>query len=349
MFTRECIFYREVSLNLSRHILIARVRYTMLVCVCVLSCIAVPILPSIASQSLQVKDVLTWFPKDTQAILVATGPYTLPVVKAVIDQQPSDSIPLLALSQFQELGSHKIYPNFVGRTLTFAVEALGPYPKGQDMTILHRGFYIISFETPTDSVDISQILEKYASSTAEDEGYRIFSFPEKASADDNSLIYMHVCSPRKGLLMLSADRQEMHEILKRMQSPSSVQVALPRTLPEWKYVDETASFWALRHFPYQPEDPTSPFNAPVGEPRDKKAVGVAVNYYRSKETLLITYLSSDNNVGYLQSVLDISGEHIHARIIKPGIVKAALINPSAHSWLSISLFWLLGHAIPGGM
>jgi hypothetical protein len=137
----------------------------------------------------------------------------------------------------------------------------------------------------------------------------------------------------------------LHKVLDRMPQHGLSQVALPRTLPEWKYVDESAPFWALRHYQRRPED--SGRFKDYTLPDDPDATGLAVNYHPSNG-LELAYLSTEEKATMLQSFGKTCGFPISVQTDKPG-VSLGKIDSKYLQGFPTPLFWLLGHVIPGGM
>jgi len=297
-----------------------------------------------STQYVNINSVLCWLSADTQSLLVTNGPFKLPNAADITDEQmphrkAAESIPLLAVLPAAEMSSQKFYPTIAGRRIHLAVEALGQYPQGRDPNILSRGLFIVCFEKDEDWDKVVIALSKRASSTSLYQRLEVFAFSEPSDfsrPDRSERINMYVCSPKPELLMISASLSELHNALDRMREHATTQIALPKTLPEWKYVDETAQFWAIRHCEKQSDDPTL-------LPPD--AIGIGVVYRRSDDIVEITYLSTDDRFDMLRAF----GQtwRIPINVTRIGTDRSfARINWKNFPGFPTPLYSLLGHVIP---
>jgi hypothetical protein len=154
------------------------VKLTIVAALCSLQAICSPALAVVPNIDANLKKVLSWLPGNTQSLLVLNGPIKLPKVTNPLEGNATSMIPLVAVVPFTELSSQKFYPILRSRSLLFAIEALGPYKKTDDWTVFDRGFYVLSFENPAKWDDILKELEKSATSVSDENGTRIFAFPE---------------------------------------------------------------------------------------------------------------------------------------------------------------------------
>jgi hypothetical protein len=294
-----------------------------------------------STQRLTAHEVLSWFSPGIQSISVTNGPFTLPVANNVLKLSASETIPLLAVVPLTELTSQKFYPVIAGREISLAVEALGPYPKGQDPAILSKGLHVAIFDEKLKWEELLKGLKARAASVSEYDGLQVFNYSEPVDytqAANGPQIELHVCSPKPAVLMISTDLTELHNTVNRMRQETPVQVALPLTLPEWKYVDESATFWALRHYQRSSNDPTLP--------QDQSAIGLTVSYHPSRGHVAVAYLSDNTKSNFLRSYAETVGLPIEVKTISPGVFLGTFESKQLSTFLS-PVSWLLGHVIPG--
>jgi hypothetical protein len=96
--------------------------------------------------------------------------------------------------------------------------------------------------------------------------------------------------------LIATDRDYLADVLNRMGRRANTR-ALPEELPEWKQVDTSAQFWAVRHYDKDgaKTDPTSPLSGlelAANNP-DKQAIGLALSYRTQADELTIKYLSAN--------------------------------------------------------
>jgi hypothetical protein len=292
-----------------------------------------------------IDNILCWLPADTQSLLVTNGPYQLPEAAAVTDTQmrhrkASETIPLLSVLPAVEISSQKFYPVIAKRQVNLAVEALGPYPNLQqtDPTILSRGLFIASFKDDEDWHQVVTALGKRASSISKYQQVAVYAFAEPSDfsrPDLSGSINVYVCSPEPAMLVISANLPELHNTLDRMQQKARIQVALPQTLPEWKYLDRTAQFWAIRHC----GDSSSDRSLPPG------AIGITVDYRKSDDIVHITYLSTEDKFNMLRAFGQMWSIPIRVVTTEPER-SSAIISGNDLPGFPASLFTLLGHVSP---
>jgi hypothetical protein len=107
----------------------------------------------------------------------------------------------------------------------------------------------------------------------------------------------YIVFPKPNVAIAATNEDYLREVLARIDGKRGER-ALPETLPEWKHVNTSAQFWAVRHYRITgaETDPTSPFNRTWGKTPDPQAIGLTFSLDLDKSTTAtITYLSGDEN------------------------------------------------------
>jgi hypothetical protein len=101
-----------------------------------------------------------------------------------------------------------------------------------------------------------------------------------------------VCMPRPGLILYTNDRRLMRTILSRLNAWWLSRVAMPRTLTEWRYVNQKAPYWGIRHFSVN--DRTSPCHQlEQGCVLDSATIGLTFEYTNNSHPVTMTYISNN--------------------------------------------------------
>jgi len=116
-----------------------------------------------------------------------------------------------------------------------------------------------------------------------EKGYTTYVFP-----------YNHcICLAKPDLIISTDNKLLMDSILSRLDCWWLNRVALPSTLLEWKFVNQRANYWGLRHF--STADSTSPSYDGGGLPSDCHAKGVTFEFADNDHELQMTYLSNNDD------------------------------------------------------
>jgi len=189
------------------------------------------------------------------------------------------------------------------------------------------------------------------------EGQRIAVFEEPSEEDT---LTTFVAFPRERVVLVATNEAFLREVLARMRSPEKKnEQALPETLPEWKYVNQRAMFWGLRHYdkPAPKDDPTSPFGEErPGTTPDEEAIGLTYESDPGAETATLTYLSGPNTdlMGIEKKrfpvesePLVIPGLHIQYRKLHPGVMRTTydLKQSRPLDLFILVLYGYMGHII----
>jgi hypothetical protein len=318
-----------------------------------------------AAPSQLVEQALSWLPADTETVMAANGPFPLPDLNSEGNEGPGSKEP-------DEVGdTFKTIP--VG-LFGFKKGLMGKYFKDEKVLLAlegSRNFRAPSGlgEGPFQGCDVAvfagditvradSFLKNSSNAilrTEQMEGQQVTVFREKLEED---IWTTFVAFPKPNIAVAATNEEYLREVLARINGERGER-ALPESLPEWKYVNSHAEFWALRHYDKRraSTDPTTPLagtNSAVIP--DDQAIGL-IFYFdpdRSK-TATITYLSGDKNI--LQSVqkhlFPIESEpgarelHIRYRQTAPGVVEGSydLEHIESAELFTFVLEALLGHTI----
>ncbi|MEW6209712.1 MAG: hypothetical protein AB1631_15190 [Acidobacteriota bacterium] len=303
-----------------------------------------------------INDVIWWLPENIQTVLVAQGPFK---VVAPISEPPENMDPILLVNlslqafDFHNIKRGRYSRHLIGHTVSFSVDGSRKFraPAGLgEMTF--EGCQITVFQQglgPLRQMLIKQ-MEAEAKKTQEIAGQRVAMFEEKLEEDVWNIF---AAIPTPDILICATDEGFVREVLNRMTRKSGNR-AVPEGLAEWKYVDQTAKFWAVRHFDkYDAElDPTSPLRKEGlggGDFRDKEAVGVVFDFDSGRSKVArIRYISGNKDALKLYT----DGDQVESyrptiRELEPGVVELlfSLDNQEVAVVFLMSLMWHLGHGV----
>jgi len=325
-----------------------------------------PDLPiTMSAPSQLVEQVLSWLPADTETAMAANGPFFLPDLNPEGNNPPSDgesgevanifkSIPA-GLFGFKKgimskyFANEKVLLDLEGSRHFSAPSGLGGGPfQGCDIAVFASDISMRADAFQKNSSDAVLRTERI-------EGQQVIVFQEKLEED---IWTTFVAFPKPNIAVAATNEEYLREVLARMNGKRGAR-ALPESLPEWKYVNTHAKFWALRHYDKKgaSSDPTSPF---AGENSyliaDDHAIGLTFYFDPDKsKTATVTYLSGDEKS--LQNVrkhlFPIESEpgaremHIRYREIAPGAVEGSydLEHIESAEIFTFVLMGLFGHAV----
>jgi hypothetical protein len=290
----------------------------------------------------RVGEVLSWFPADTETILVANKPFAMPRFKPYDPQRESEisltDLPemfeLLPLSLF-ELKDGLLQNYLVGQRVEIAIEGsrhfrnpggLGELPyEGCQIAVLAEA---VANRTDSFLKRFSKVVVKVDSVAGQ--GTPVFE--EKL---ENDIWTTFVALPKPNLVLACTNRDYLHEVLERIGGKAGKR-ALSDTLAEWKYVGVEAPFWGLRHYDKSQAgiDPTSPFgDRTVLGAGDRQASGIAFRFDpRTRNVVTVSYFSGAKDIlGFIQAETPLSmGDqvfdpladfHVSYRLTAPGVAE----------------------------
>jgi hypothetical protein len=308
-----------------------------------------------AESPLNIDTVLWWLPEDTETIFAAQGPFKLTPQDP--RSQPGRSLQIILqttnLSVLAGSEENARFKQVLGRTVLLAIEGSRHFrpPSGLGSTMFD-GCEIIEFkgEPGQDSETLKKLIGRLAKRKEILNGVEVFVFEEKLEQD---LWTVFVASPRPNLFLAATNAGYLKEVLNRMSYHGETR-ALPDSLPEWKYVNRSAPFWAVRHFDPKnaSQDPTSPFGGrKAANIPDEQAVGVAFSFSAvADKTPAITYLSASPGATRIaREQWSVPSEGLNPEIheSEPGVVLIGVPvkDDTALSSFLLELFALFGHAV----
>jgi hypothetical protein len=325
--------------------------------------------PVVSNSRQALLSALSWLPADTETLLVANGPFSMPPISGDDDDEKRDRVVSQKelRAQFQALpislfglNSHLLQSRMVGREITIALEgsrhfrtprALGEMPyEGCDIVVFAR--------------DITELRETFMKESADSvstreviDGQLVTVFQNKMEED---VWTFFVAFPKPNVVVIATNRDYLSEVLARIGGAFGPR-ALPDDLPEWRYVNLRASCWGLRHYDksQSESDPSSPF---AGEESasliaDDQAIGIVFNFepgpYRAAN---IVYLSGDKAIlpevkqRFFPSEADPESTkdlHVQFRQLSPGVVQSSYML--AHSESVFFFLFVLMAAVGHGV
>ena len=317
--------------------------------------------------AVDIQQMLSWFPADTETIIVANGPFGMSNFQIAEDKNRDREISTPELEKtFESLAlvlvnfkNSILEKHLEAHSVVLVVEGSRHFRPPHDLGETPYEGCTIAVLTDKPTID-SDLLMKNLAKTAlrieEVEGEKVAVFQEKLESD---LWTSFVTFPQKGVVIVATNHDYLQTVLERMHGQRGAR-ALPASLPEWKYVNKQAQFWGLRHFVRGQEqsDPTSPFGGKKSANLpDEQAIGIVFNYDRRKSgTATITYLSDDKNIlpkierelfpsdSEPQATKDL---HIRYRELEPGVVEGfyELRHAEPIDWFFFVMMGYLGHAV----
>jgi hypothetical protein len=237
-------------------------------------------------------EVLGWLPADTETLMVANGPFRVPVQSranqdarqekawqaATTPQQVRDEMQITAISLLNA-GKSGILRAMGGRNVKLAVEGSRRFRAPRDLgSMTFEGCAIVILEDQPKGFDLNAAMiaaKKHAKATKVIEGMKVLVFQELFEKD---VWTTFVVNPRPNVILAASNESYITEVLKRLNGNLGAR-ALPDELPEWKYVDRKLAFWGLRHFDRSQAalDPSSPFGGRKSANfPDEQAIGLVL-------------------------------------------------------------------------
>lgn len=320
-------------------------------------------------EQIDLNRVLSWLPADTETLLVANGPFWMSNFRIAgeddknrrtTSEELEKQFEGLTLGLFNfSLTNSLLEKHLEGKKVLFALEASrhfrGPAGLGE---MPFEGCALAIFKD--DLGDRRDAFMKEAIQSAvrveEIEGQKIAEFEERMELDTWTIL---ITFPQKGVVLAATNKQFLQEMLARMRGAAGER-ALPETLAEWKYVDQQARFWGLRHYDKRQakEDPTSPFGGgKAANIPDDEAIGLTYQSDPNKELkATLTYLSGPTVA--LRKIEErrfpsssepeaTAGLNIRYRELAPGVIQTTydLKYSQPLQWFFFVLMGNMGHAV----
>jgi hypothetical protein len=318
---------------------------------------------------IDLKRVLTWLPADTESLLVANGPFWMSNFRVggegdknrrVIREELEKQFEGLTLGLFNfSLTNSLLEKHLEGKKVLFALEGSRHFraPAGLG-EMPFEGCALAIFKE--DLGDRRDAFLKEATKSAvrieEIEGEKVAEFEERMENDTWTIL---VTFPQDGVVLAATNKRFLQEMLARMRGMPRER-ALPDTLTEWKYVDQQARFWGLRHYDklQAKEDSTSPFGGrKAANIPDDEAIGLTYWSDPNKELkATITYLSGptvalrkieESRFPSSSEAEATAGLSILYRELAPGVIQTTydLKYSEPLNWFFFVLMGNMGHAV----
>lgn len=239
------------------------------------------------------KNVLSWLPTDTETLVVAPQPFSIPPITNEDEERvssPAEFLRPFALGRLFDFPI--IYTPIVGLRVQFAVAAvrafhnpsalgLGPFDSCAVIKFADRlgtGLEAALVKLPKEQIEgVTAYVE-----TEVDQGSR---------RDRLAYITLLVAQAAPGVLLVATDRISLRTLISRRNASASGR-ALPEDIPEWRLVDFSAEAWAIRH--YRRSNAGNGKTVMLSGPRvgtDPGAVGVVYNAQPPSTEQIAYYLS----------------------------------------------------------
>jgi hypothetical protein len=304
------------------------------------------------SPSRLAEDILWWFPQDTETVTAAGGPYPLTVPGSKPREtleQVLRGLPLLPLFAIRD---GQFAKQLAGRSVLVAIEASRRFRSPRSLGLMpYEGCSVIMLQDELHRAQVSptQWLRTHANKVQEIHGYPVALFEEELEEDQWRLL---VAVPKPNLLLCATSQSFLSAVLSRMQKRGERR-ALPDDLPEWRYVDLQAPFWAVRHYDRTNarDDPSSPLaNQRAANVPDRLAIGLVCTLSPAPSGVAeVRYLSSNTNALRIAAK---RWKHPTDRLVpaiqsaRPGVVEIAVPDsPETVPIFTFVLMAALGHAV----
>jgi hypothetical protein len=309
-----------------------------------------------------VENVLWWFPEDTETLMVSQGSFSVPKIGALNRDKPLKFEEHFHWS-FSSIQAGEAAGELQGRTITLSMEGSRRFrqPKGLGMmpfegaTVLQLAPQAAGTEslppsvhskTSTPSGREAKLKRRYSLA-----GKQV-SLYEKNREYDLWQYYIVWLNPNT--LIVATDERYLISMLYRMRGRRP-QRAFPVSLPEWRFIDTTKPYWALRHYAkgapnYDPSSPLSGGGLAAGT-GDLKAIGLTMDIDSGpKPQSRICYLSNNPQaLDIMRRLWRDSSPDIRpqVRTLKPGVieVRQTLKDEANVQMFVFYMLGVFGHAI----
>ena len=282
-----------------------------------------------------VQEMLKWFPADTDTIIVANGPFPLPDLQkpeGQAEHPPQDAVP--SYEQLQREFEIKaitlwaqnntvIAQRLRGERVLLAVQGYR-YPEPERLV---ERCAVIVFEGGA----LYKLIDASAEPplmTEEIDGLEVFT--DKSEDGARTLA---VTQPRPDVLIISESFSFLKEVQARMNGEQGDR-ALPDTLPEWRHVDTSATFWGVRRFPRWNAKPNQqPGDDDDDEdefPANLSAVTFSFGMHDDRAGIMTFIPTDEKGRNYLWQAFqeDHGKSHVESKKVEPDAIQASffLVN-----------------------
>jgi hypothetical protein len=266
-------------------------------------------------------------PFETQLVSVVTAPnivFDQPIVQM---PDPEMCLQLSAVQCFWD-----VYNEIHQREVSLCVYCtLKPERKGRVESHYPTGHFLFLTSNQMRDGRIQQELRDQAWSAFADESVTVYELSG----------CKFICLPKPGLIIYTNDKALMRTILSRLDSWWLKRVAMPTSLIEWKYVNQKAPYWGVRHF--SPGDRTAPVHSPDGSESASQAIALTFEYTKIPDALQVRYLSNDTErTGVAPKLIKdvdsrtaqhISVDSVDDRATKITVLDARCLGPAVYAVL----------------
>ncbi len=203
----------------------------------------------IISNQISLDDILWWFPTDIETLIVSNGVFPIgPRIKHKLNVK-QDLPSLQTILESSSYGLMVGLADHVSRDLlavnevTLAIEGSKKFsnPSGLGM-MKYEGCHVIQFSS--EIIEFMKSMEKNATQIKNIGEKQVLIFEKNVESDIWKIFYAQL---RPNLILCATDEIFLTQMLNRISKRGKTR-ALPNSLLEWKYVDRTAQFWAIRHY-----------------------------------------------------------------------------------------------------
>ena len=317
-----------------------------------------------------VEKVLSWLPHDTETVIVAHHPWTIPKTNQMpaalveeknyklTDQDVAEVFTSLPLGLFT-LKDGMFLRSLAGKHLVLAAEGSRHFRSPANLGLMpYEGCAIAVFseDLKGDGKFFSAATRKAALRAEQISGTEVLVFQEKLEGD---IWTTYVAFPTEHVVLAASNRDYLQQVLARISGEQGPR-ALSDSLIEWKFLDRNSPFWGLRHYDrsQQELDPSSPFGGQRSANfPDEQATGAVFSLDSLEQhSVQITYISADTSVikqMQKRSFMILEGEaatkKMRIRFTEPqvGALRGIYLldDQDAISLFVFQLEGLLGHAV----
>lgn len=246
-----------------------------------------------------VEAILKWLPEDTETLVVTSGTFKVP---EMTEEGKGRMVPLAESLEAFACHPFGISPEggkkLAGREVTLAVEGARKFSHPKSLGMWHyEGCHILILKEDLDD-SWSKALAAGDAKVEKISGQDVYCFEIKQGIPPEDPWTYYFAQPKPNVLLGATNKDYLTETLRRMEKgrmEDGGKRALPDDLPEWKQVDRTARFWAIRHYANPPAD------EPIQSPHllELVARGFTFSFNPAKEpdgsgSLKIRYLADND-------------------------------------------------------
>jgi hypothetical protein len=257
--------------------------------------------PPKPDSAIVLEEVLSWMPPNAESLIVARGPFSIQEARVASEQSGIETVfQSQAIGPLGSLADGAFYKQLTRNRVLLAVEASGGFrgPEGKlglgEMR--YKGVHAVVLENGSDTgiQDFLSSIRHASSRVFNMDENKVFVL-EKHTENYGSWFFV-ISQPKPDILILATDEAELREVLSRIKEKRAGH-SFPNTFPEWKFLNQTKTAWAMRHYDHAESklDPSSPLGgkAAVNVP-DDQAVGFTC-FVEGLDQVKCSYLSGNKD------------------------------------------------------